>query len=359
MLPPIEESVLQNNPDFERLYKTVTGSLLNVDGSTKSNDAAAKKRDAVRHKLKTRRLEATKQHLLCQAITASAASAHTSNPSTNSAASHKQQQQLQNHRRTGSRTQTQTQHPQPSIPAPPPEILDLLLLLTPFLTNASTMSRSAVALLLTQPPFSSLEIIFPNLTATLSSTLSHQAGALARVLNPSTNPSYIHRTIPSLTPITVALQSDLRSATQALSRSRQRAAFDLTTHLSQHARALSHLVRVLEAKHGAAARSAELRAADVSLAAQEWAVAAEALLWDTWRAVYPPEARRALVSYRRHLGSARMRLADAVRVREAELGDYGVEGDVGKERAMREMARVWRDMEARLREVRVDLDRLG
>lgn len=47
MLPPIDEAVLKNNPDFERLYKTITGSLLNPDGSTKSNDPAAKKRDAV------------------------------------------------------------------------------------------------------------------------------------------------------------------------------------------------------------------------------------------------------------------------------------------------------------------------
>lgn len=48
MLPPIDETILKSNPDFERLYKTVTSSLLNSDGSTKSHDTAAKKRDAVR-----------------------------------------------------------------------------------------------------------------------------------------------------------------------------------------------------------------------------------------------------------------------------------------------------------------------
>lgn len=47
MLPPIDEEVLRDNPDFERVYRKVTGALLNPDGSTK-DDASAKKREAVR-----------------------------------------------------------------------------------------------------------------------------------------------------------------------------------------------------------------------------------------------------------------------------------------------------------------------
>lgn len=164
---------------------------------------------------------------------------------------------------------------------------------------------------------------------------------------------------------TSSLQSALQSSSLALSASRRRATHDLVVHLTQHTRALSHLLRVLEAKHGPAARSAELRAADAALAARAWALATEALLWDSRQAVYPPEARRALANYRRHLADARMRLGDAIRVREAELEEYGVavveggRGDEGKERTMREMARVWREMETRLEEVRGDLNRLG
>ncbi|KAI1371739.1 hypothetical protein F4677DRAFT_450084 [Hypoxylon crocopeplum] len=360
MLPPIDEAVLKNNPDFGRLYKTVTGSLLNTDGSTKGNDSAAKKRDAVRDELRAYRLKATKQHLLRRAITATTTATPEPNMSGATSSKQQQQQQSQTHRRTRSRHQSQSQHPRPSIPGPPHEILDLLILLPPFLTNASTMPSSSLGLLLSRPPFSELTMLFPTLTTTLSTTLSRQASALARVLSPSTNPSYIHRAIPTLASATAALQSSLRSTSLTLSRSRQRATHDLTTHLAQHARAVAQLVRVLEAKHGSAARSAELRAADAGLAAQVWALAAEALLWDARRTTYPPEARRALANYRRHLGDARMRLADAVRVREAEVGEYGVGGaDEVKERTMREMARVWRDMEMRLGEVRGDLDRLG
>ncbi len=47
MLPPVDDDVLKNNPDFERVYKKVTGALLNQDGSTR-DDSAAEKREAVR-----------------------------------------------------------------------------------------------------------------------------------------------------------------------------------------------------------------------------------------------------------------------------------------------------------------------
>ncbi|KAI1471859.1 uncharacterized protein F4812DRAFT_196620 [Daldinia caldariorum] len=371
MLPPLDEAVLKQNPDFDRLYKTLTTSLLNPDGSTRSNDPAAKKREAVHNELRAYRLKATKQHLLRRAIAAAASPEPSSRTNANSsAASSKlqppQQDLSQPNRRTRPRPQTQTST---QTQAPPAEILDLLLLLPPFLSNPTSLSPSALALLLSRPPFSDLPSLFPLLTATISTTLSRQAGSLARVLNPHTNPSYIHRSVPALASTTTALLSTISSSSLALSLARQRAAYDLASHLSQHAAIIAQLVRVLESKHGPAARSAELRAEEANLSVRAWTLAAEALLWDARRTVYPPEARRALINYKRHLGNARMRLADTLRMRQVELEDYGVtpaenggHGDVGeqsnKERTMREMARVWREMESRLHEVKGDLDRL-
>lgn len=46
MLPPVDGNVLKNNPRFEKLYNTITTSILNPDGSTKI-DPSAKQRDAV------------------------------------------------------------------------------------------------------------------------------------------------------------------------------------------------------------------------------------------------------------------------------------------------------------------------
>lgn len=45
MFPPIEDTVLQNNPKFAALHKTLTTRILNPNGSTK-NDPAQIERDA-------------------------------------------------------------------------------------------------------------------------------------------------------------------------------------------------------------------------------------------------------------------------------------------------------------------------
>lgn len=48
MFPPVDDHVLENNPDFARLYKTLITSILNPDGSsrrskeTKENEAVQK-----------------------------------------------------------------------------------------------------------------------------------------------------------------------------------------------------------------------------------------------------------------------------------------------------------------------------
>lgn len=47
MFPPIEDCVLQNNPDFSNLYNKLTNVVLNPDCSTQ-NDPRAKERASVR-----------------------------------------------------------------------------------------------------------------------------------------------------------------------------------------------------------------------------------------------------------------------------------------------------------------------
>ncbi|KAI5917200.1 hypothetical protein F4810DRAFT_68766 [Camillea tinctor] len=365
MLPPIDEDVLGKNPEFANVYKTITDSLLNPDGSTKG-DAVEKKRDEVREELKAHRLKATRLHLLRQAIATSIPES-TSEPDL----SHPLEKPI---RRTKSRAQSSAANTQ-APPVLPPELLDLLLMIPVFLSKASSMPPDSLALLLGSPPFTHLPTYFPQIATLVSTRLTRQASTLARVFHPNTNPSYIHRSIPALHTTVTALLSKLSASKASLSQSRLQTTHALTRHLAQHTTAMALLLRALEAKHGPAARSTELRAEEACLDAQTWALASEALLWDTRREVYPPEARRALENYRRHLRDARRRLADGIKTREAELRDFGVvvaaadgdkDGDKGdhggnksKERTMREMARVWREMDTRLKEVRGDLDRLA
>ncbi|KAL3960456.1 hypothetical protein ACCO45_005573 [Purpureocillium lilacinum] len=67
MLPPLDDQVLRDNPEFARLYSTLTNVVLNLDGTTK-HDQEEKKRTAVRKELDEYRLADVKQRLLTHAI---------------------------------------------------------------------------------------------------------------------------------------------------------------------------------------------------------------------------------------------------------------------------------------------------
>lgn len=40
MFPPVEQKILQSNPEFAKLYRIITTAILNPDGSTKEDDEA-------------------------------------------------------------------------------------------------------------------------------------------------------------------------------------------------------------------------------------------------------------------------------------------------------------------------------
>lgn len=126
---------------------------------------------------------------------------------------------------------------------------------------------------------------------------------------------------------------------------------------------MSALVRSLEAKHGNIARSLELRAAEVSVNAMRQEAEVGKMLGQVKEAVYTLETRRALERYAEHLRDAKYRVGEDIRGLRGMLRSYGVDeggrGDEGKERVMREMARVYREMGKQMEEVRGDLERLG
>jgi len=148
---------------------------------------------------------------------------------------------------------------------------------------------------------------------------------------------------------------------QALVKSRLDAAAALTTLMQSHVATLSHLVRSLEAKHGVVARSLELRAAGVALDAQKAEADAVTAKDGVRNVVYSTDVVKALGNYEAHLRDARMRLEQSVRDLKLELEGYGVgvEAGEGKERTMREMGRVYREMTKQMEDVKADLERLG
>ncbi|EJT79440.1 hypothetical protein GGTG_04524 [Gaeumannomyces tritici R3-111a-1] len=282
MLPPIDDAVLQSNPEFATLYNTLTTAVLNDDGST-MNDPSSKERDATRE-------EDGNKHIIRSPLI----------------------QPIQHEHRPAP--------PAPHRPPPPPPTPRL----PPDRPGPPTpLDAATLDLLLTSPPLSDLPALLPHLWPLLSASLQTSALSLARHAHPSTNPSYLHRHLPTLGP-------SIASSTAALSASKR----DLT-----------------RARLDAAAAVADLQAD-----------------------VYSPDASAALAAYAAHLRDSRVRLAEGCRSRLAELAEYGVvvpeEGDDGggggdeqnvsaKERTMREMARVFGEMEREMEDIQRDLERLG
>ncbi|KAJ3943680.1 uncharacterized protein N0V96_006610 [Colletotrichum fioriniae] len=127
------------------------------------------------------------------------------------------------------------------------------------------LSPESATILLSNPPFTDFQSLLPHLGDLISSTLHTSAVSLARIANPTTNPSFLHRAVPGLQTTYHKLASDVSQSKLALARERLRAADTLTQCLDEHAAALTLLVRSLEAKHGVVARSLEFRAAETGL----------------------------------------------------------------------------------------------
>ncbi|UZP42547.1 hypothetical protein NXS19_010363 [Fusarium pseudograminearum] len=141
MFPPVEDSVLQNNPDFANLYNKLTNVVLNPDCSTQ-NGPRAKERASVRQELDRRRLVSAKQHLLTCAI--SSATPSSTPPATRASS---RLQPPKGHQAGGSNSQQQ----QPSLPEP---LLDLLIVLPPLLdANNPPLPQDTLQLLFAHPPF--------------------------------------------------------------------------------------------------------------------------------------------------------------------------------------------------------------
>lgn len=170
----------------------------------------------------------------------------------------------------------------------------------------------------------------------------------------------MHRHIPTLAADHAALAAEVSEAQRELLAKRLEALAFLSELLSKYTESLAHLVRSLETKHGVAARSLELRASDLSLQAQRTELDVSKASHTINQEMYSAEAVSALQNYLAHLKDAGIRAAERVRGLQAELAEYGVGvGDESKEKTMREMARVYREMESQMEDLKRDIDRLG
>ncbi|KAK3491141.1 uncharacterized protein B0T23DRAFT_177471 [Neurospora hispaniola] len=326
MLPPIDSSVLKNNPQFANLYKGLTELILNDDGSTKLHpqNPVAQERKAVTEELNKHRLAATTENLLIHAllttspdpIPISAKPEFNQNPSLSSGL-------------------------QPLLIIPPnlkQPLTDLLLLLPSFLSldfsspETPPLDSDSLLLILTSPPLSLLPTLLPYLGPLLSTTLHSQASHLVHLANhlshssitsstTSSNPTTPHLTIPTLPTTISSITSTLPHLHSSILHSRLNTAEAVCDLLSQYSTAFTLLIKTLEAKHGPIARSLEFKAGETALLAQKVEKESELAVLGVRREVYTPEVKRALRECKEWLVGEQQGLRDEIRRGEEVLGD--------------------------------------
>lgn len=247
-------------------------------------------------------------------------------------------------------------------PPLPPDLIELILLLSLQLSSSNHLTQPSLALLNSSPPYTSLQDYTPRISTLLSAHLQSQALALTRLLHPTTNSSFLHRKIPNLGPAITALQSSISEKKSALEAQRL-ALVPLTVRVLEAYRAgIELIIRILEQyKHGQLARHVKSKSEFLSLEAQQLSFDTKILHQNALGAIYTPEVVQALRNYSEHLRDGRARLEQRQRDAERELERYGVgrQGGEGKEKVMREIARVYGEMQGQIKEVKRDLERLN
>ncbi|CAG8953389.1 hypothetical protein HYFRA_00010137 [Hymenoscyphus fraxineus] len=339
MLPPIDEAILQSNPKFAALHANLTSNILNPNGSTK-NPPSQKERDANFPALKEARIRSAKSHLLLTALR----NLELTSPST---------------------TKPSKAQPKPPQQPLPSELVELILLLTSRL-SATEISPSHIKLLESTPQWRSLHSHLPYLGTLLSTYFVTQASALTRILSPTTNASFVHRNIPKLCPSITALQQELVTKKESLHKRRNDLTTQTTLLLQCYQSAITLTIQLLEtSKHGSLSLERHyqikinyltLEVEKVELAAREKAIKGEKL-------VYNPQVVDALVRYKENLRDARDRMTDRKKQAERVLWGYGIgrredEGGREKEKVMKEIAKVYGELNKEVRDVGRDVDRL-
>ena len=132
----------------------------------------------------------------------------------------------------------------------------------------------------------------------------------------------------------------------------------LLSLLETYTEILTQLIRIIESKHNVASRHLELRAKEVSLQSQISEKEVETARADLHTELYDAETVTAIRNYLTHLKDARIRVAERTKGLEAELGEFGVGVDEGKETTMRTLAQEYGRLKKEKSEVRGDLSRL-
>lgn len=327
MLHPVEDSVLKNNPKFAALHATLTNSLLKSDGSTR-NHANLREYEAAAQELKTLQTCSIKYNLIKQSLMTLDPSM-TISKSANTALSE--------------------------------DLLEIITLLS--LQLSSPLPPSTVQTLSASHTLSILPEYIPNISELISRYLQNQAIFLVRLMHPTANASFLHRSIPKLENKVQTLQQSVASKKEALEKDRLKLISQACAVLTSYQTATALVIQMLEStKHSQHSRASKSHAEFVATTSVSELWKVRIMAAKAKGMVYNEETKDALRNYQIHLNDAQLRLEQKKRDVERVLWGYGIgrEGEEGarKVAVMKEVARVWVGVNREVEEMRRDLEKL-
>ncbi|GLB08020.1 hypothetical protein AtubIFM57258_003388 [Aspergillus tubingensis] len=351
MIPPCDPVILDNNPQFKRLYTHLTTTLLNPDGSTRAQDAQPA-RQAVVEEVKACRIRDAKKQIKKQALRRLAFD------------------------------------PDSGVPddcRDPIAIIILYLETSPELLQLDDDSHDAATdAQLLAPDIDDFYSNLPLLATPLSKVLSTTLNDLRTIANAGSSDSAGpgSTSTPNEPPRTtrarnrqamlrsvaqVPLASQLEDRIRALRQiqltelpaARTRMAATAAEVLATRAAVLERTVMLLErAKHGAMARAAKAKADHLLAVAQGIEGKLNLTKLDILATIHTPEVVDALQRYYQHLQNTRERLEERRATALEELKDYENNIDGAGRGPMKELARQYGSLIQEVEDVRMDIERL-
>ncbi|CAG7945859.1 unnamed protein product [Penicillium nalgiovense] len=324
MIPPCDPSILEQNPQFKRLYENLTTSLLHPDASTRAVSASPA-RIAVVEELKQCQSQNAKkrikEHMLRQLAFASDSNLPTE--------CHDNLAIITLYLETPSSAIELTTPKPEAEPKKPDEALSLLgpdieafyTNIPAFILPFSKALSSAIRDLRALSTANTDSATAPDTDAPATQHSNHNARARARDRR-------VRTSMAPVPPLSSQLQARIRvlrnTQLSQLPVARRKMAATAAEVVAVRARVLERTVVILErAKHGALARATKTKAEHLAVVAQGVEGKLEVTKLEIAATLYTPETLAALARYRQHLRQTKERLQHRQKMTVQELGAYG------------------------------------
>ncbi|TQS35642.1 hypothetical protein Golomagni_03933 [Golovinomyces magnicellulatus] len=337
MFPPIDDEVLQKNPDFASLHKILIGSILNADGTTRVHPQR-KERKEVTTALLASRFCASKTYLLKTAPC---------------------KLDLTTIKTASSNVTDRTSSPNKQLP---PELVEAIILLSDRLATCSTSTKfsSDREVLENTSQWSSITNLAPKIGSLLSTHFKSQAMALCRIENPNNDILNIQQSIQSLVPRIKARQIEIEDKKNKLDLQRIDLVRKVRILLSLYNLASNLVILHLEKiVHGSMALEMKARSEYLCLAAQKLELEAKEKRLRGEKIFYTEAVNCALENYLRSIRKGIESLEERKMDAERSLRGYGSGNpESSTTKVMRSIAENYGELQREIDEVSQDIEKL-